>query len=608
MPTFTEVPRAPRTVGDDLDLVNNLRNLYVLARNKRRERYDIWHRNYRLINNRMGSQAGLQANWAPSPRDSEIYPTISALVAWMTDQNTFIDLTPASDPHSPYYEFVGGLCNDLSAVLYSTWLAEDYNGQIKLALWDAFTYGVGIVKSVWDNAVSNGYGNALLRRVDPYSFYPDPNATSLEDAEYLIEARRMSFDELERRYPDKADRVHDLWSSSYETDERPNVFDGVSRVPKANPGALPGAGTLTSYSGSGQVRYGRPRSNSQLYDPIPGIVVYECWLRENSHWSNDQSDPDTPITGERHIEDKWRVVSFAGNEILLDEMAEDLWSHAQHPYERYAFDDIGEFYGISLVDHLAHPQIYINRLLTALQHNAELVGNPIFLEAAGSGTERTSIINRPGQRLTLKGTAAMQNKPDWLRPPDMPAGVSDLVQFWISRMENISGLSAIVRGATPTARNAEGVISSIQEAAFVRIRSGLRNLEKCLEKATTKLADLIIDNYTEPRYMAILGPDGEQSTLALKARHFDAPTPKGATPLKYTINIKAGAASPTSRQARMAEADNLFTLGVIDDEAVLEAHQYPRAKQVIQRKYEKVAAGAQEPGGPGARKRAGRSS
>lgn len=593
MPTFTNALRDQAYRGDDVELISRLRNLYVLARNHKRHRYDQWHRNYRLLHNRMGSSGALQSTWMPSPRDSEIYPTISALVAWMTDQNTYIDLTPAADPHSPYYEFVSKLCNDLSAVLYSTWLAEDYNGQIKLALWDAFTYGLGIVKSVWDNAISNGYGNALLRRVDPYSFYPDPNATSLHDAEYLIEARRMSFDELERRYPDKADAVRDLWSSSGEVDERPDSYTDVSKVPKANPGALPG----------GQVRWSVPRSTAKLYDPIPGIVVYECWLRENSSWRDDQSDPDTPITGENHIEDKWRVVSFAGNTVLLDEMAEDLWSHGQHPYERYAFDDIGEFYGISLVDHMAHPQIYINRLLTALQQNAELVGNPIFIEAANSGTDRVAIINRPGQRLRLTGAAAMQNRPDWLRPPDMPAGVSDLVQFWISRMENISGLSAIVRGATPTARNAEGVISSIQEAAFVRIRSALRNLEKCLEKSTVKLGDLIVDNYTEPRFMAIIGPDGAQTSMALRARHFYGPSDRGAAPLKYTVNIKAGAASPTSRQARMAEADNLFVIGAVDDEAVLEAHQYPNAKEVIRRKTEKEAAGLAQPGGPGARQR-----
>ena len=92
--------------------------------------------------------------------------------------------------------------------------------------------------------------------------------------------------------------------------------------------------------------------------------------------------------------------------------------------------------------------------------------------------------------------------------------------------------------------------------------------------------------------------------MALRARHFYGPTDKGAAPLKYMVNIKAGAASPTSRQARMAEADNLFVIGAIDDEAVLEAHQYPHIKEILSRKYSKEAAGV--PQAPGARQRAGR--
>jgi hypothetical protein len=184
------------------------------------------------------------------------------------------------------------------------------------------------------------------------------------------------------------------------------------------------------------------------------------------------------------------------------------------------FDDIGEFYGISLVDHLAFPQIYVNRLLTALQSNAELTGNPIFMEPVNSGLARTAIINRPGQRLKVSGPQAMQNRPDWLTPPPMPAQVMDIIQFWINRIENILGLSALQKGITPTQRNAEGALNMVQEAAFVRIRSALSNLQSCLQRCAVKLCDLIVDNYTEPRMMAMVGKDGEMTAKALAGRHF----------------------------------------------------------------------------------------
>jgi len=305
----------------------------------------------------------------------------------------------------------------------------------------------------------------------------------------------------------------------------------------------------------------------------------------------------------KHVTTKWRVYVLAANQILFEEDAEDLWSHEGHPYERYVFEEMGEQYGIALVDHLAHPQIYINRLLTALQHNAELVGNPIFIEPSNSGLGRTAIQNKPGQRLTVNANAMQSGaKPDWLQPPQMPDSVRQLVEFWIARIENISGLSAAIKGgAGAQNRTPEGVVSSIQEATFVRIRSALANLETTLARATMKLADLIIDNYTEPRILAVVGPTGKQSALALTARHFVIPTKKGATPLKYQLLLQAGASMPTSRQARVAEADKGFAMGTIDRIGWYEAHQYPNWQIMNQRITQAIATGQWNP--PGARQK-----
>src|SRR5215471_16772303 len=139
-----------------------------------------------------------------------------------------------------------------------------------------------------------------------------------------------------------------------------------------------------------------------------------------------------------------------------------------------------------------------------MQANAEMTGNPIFLESAQSGLDRVAIINRPGQRLRVQGQS-MQNKPDWLQPPSMPTQVKELVDFWIQRMENISGLSSASKGNTSaggsTSRTSDQVMNTIQEAAFVRIRNAISNLERCLVQIGYKLADLVIDNYTIPRFV-----------------------------------------------------------------------------------------------------------
>lgn len=589
----------------DLELINKLRNLFTRARDSRRSRHDNWNRNYRLLHNRMNT-TGIQS-WQPSPRSSEIYPTISALVAWMLDNNVNVDCIPSADPHSPYYDYQSKIANDLAAILYTNWLVEDYLSAEKLVLWDAATYGIGLFKNIWDQERADGYGNAMLIRIDPWSFYIDPQATSLDDMQYCVEARRMSLDEIERRYPGSRLVLEVSGGVDMGIDERPQMLADTSRTPYANAGQLPGSGTFSNPGSSVVGRFGRPNPNKQGPDFDKGTVVYEYWLRENEIWYDDYEDipQDDRPESDKHVTSRWRIVVLAKGEILMDEYADDLWSHGQHPYERFVWDDVGEFYGIALVDHLAYPQIYINRLLSMLQQNAELIGNPIFVEPANAGTARVPIINRPGQRLSLSGVAAMQNRPDWLKPPEMPQLIMELVQFWIDRMENVSGLSGVTKGITPNQRNAEGVINTVQEAAFVRIRAALQNLEATLEKCTEKLADLVIDNYDQKRVMAVIGPEGEKTAMTIFKNHFMLPGDNGDSPLKYVIQIRAGASQPTSRQSRIAEADKLFAMGVIDDQAVLEAHQYPHIQELLERKYEKLMKGLLSP--PGARQRAQRS-
>jgi hypothetical protein len=591
----------------ELDLLNELRQLYTKARDAKRRLYPNWQRNYKLLNNVSADISAI----TPQPRCSEIYPILSSLVAWMMDQNVSFQLFPACDPNSPYFQATADIANDLEVLLNSTHQTNHDDAQIKLVIWDALLYGAGFIKTIWDKSLSNNYGDARLTRVDPYSFYPDPDATSTIDAEYFIEVRKMSMAEVERRYPNS----HLIVNTSGEgIDSGPS--GGTGGTGASNIGRLPSSGSIGSLGAStANTNYSRSGSAPNTVSP-DSVTVFEFWLKENEaieSYSDDTEEDHPDPTSDIKFEEYWRVVVVANNQILLDERADELWSYGSHPYSRYLYDDIGEFYGISLVDHLAHPQLYINRLLTAVQQNVELTGNPIFLEATNSGTDRVTMINRPGQRLRVNpGAAASGNRPDWLRPPEIPGLVMELINFWVSKLESISGLTAITKGATPGQRNAEGVINTIQEAAFVRIRAGLSNLEQTLESAISKKADLIIDNYDEARLVSIIGEEGRRVGKLLKSRHFEVPIearasdPKIMTaPLKYTITVKAGSDTPTSRQARIAETDKLFAMGAIDDEAVLQVHQFPHYQEVIQRKYQKIKDGTFAP--PNKRQASGRS-
>lgn len=570
----------------DIPLINELQSLYESARSKRQEYSDNWARNFRLVHNRhnAGSPTG---DWRPSPKDSEIYPILAAQVGWLTDQENRTEYAPVMEPNSVLYADLGQRCSDLEAIMYSNSVTESYAVHYKLAIWDALMYGLGVLKAVWDGSRGGGYGNAVPKRIDPWCFLPSPDATSLEDMDYCIEVHKLSLEEVCRRWPRKA---ASLTASMVTADDgKPDLGPSSGMKTVHNLGALAPA-TST--------RWSNPTRNGPGFDLTKTVVVKEFWIKENQPVTSDDEDDGVEMVA------NWRVVVLCQNQILMDELAEDVFPFNNHPYERYVFDDTGEFIGISLVDHLANPQIYINRLLTAYQHNTELTGNPVLVESTQSGTIRQSITNRPGQRIRVQGPAGMANKPEWMVPPAMSTDVLNLIQFWIARMENISGLSGVVKGATPAQRNPEGVISTIQEAAFVRVRAAMRNWEDTLYRLHLKLTDLVIENYTEPRYVGILGPDGSKTAKMLASNYFTQPGQNGLAPLQYIMSMKGGSTFPTSRQARIAEAIQLYTLGAVDDQYLLEVCQITNIPVILGRKAEKEAMGMIP---PGARQRSKRS-
>jgi hypothetical protein len=571
-------------------VVGEVMNLFREARAYRAPLVQRWLKNYRTLRNRYWASA--RPDWMPHPEIPEVFPILASMVGWMTDQRIDLEVFPSTMPFSPYNEELYRVAQDLETVMDASWHVNNEEAQLTVMLWDSQIYGTGILKTVWDNTLFGGAGDAVIRRVDPFSFYPDPNARSMDDANYFCEVRRVSVQELDRRFPGAAAKFPS--GTVDEVDAPPDQIEGFSSFPKANPGRISGVGSGV---------YGRPGQGAQVsVTSNPGVTLIECWVREHELYETTVTDEDGTEHKDTRIYDTWRVIVIAGGRVLMNECADELWRHGQHPYSRYLPYDLGEFWGQSLAEMLSSPQESINRLLASMQMNVELTGNPVLVESVRAGLARTQITNKPGTRLTKNEGADL----DWLKPPQMHPVMPILMQHYLSRMEAVSGLSAVTKGQNAGGRNAQGVIDSLQESAFVRVRMALRNLEFTLRSAGYLKASLIAEYYTTPRNVAILGNDGGRASLWLRPRHFYMPDEEGGEPLKFSMLVNAGANTHTSRKVREDQAVMLFTLGALDVEGLLEAIEFPNRQEVARRVNEKMAQGAMQ--APGARQKAGRTS
>lgn len=553
----------------NLHSVTAIREMFSLAREERRPVLDQWHTNYTFLYNKYWNRE-YRPDWRAAAEVPEISPIISARVGWMTDQRPEFTVSMTAEHAGERAVFYDQLADHLELLLNSSYYVNFEEAEIRKSLFDAHVYGTGFIKTVWNPSLADGLGDAQITRVSPYAIYPDPQATCLEDADWIIEVKQMSLAAIDRKFPGAAEK---LGGSGPEDIDEQQTQTAQNRR-RANP-AMGNPGAMST---PGSRNYGM---SSKTWDPAmfhhQGVTVFETWTREHEIVDVPAADNKT----RKSVREHWRVVVMANDVILMDKRADQLWSHRGHPYERIVLEDLGEFWGKSLVELLISGQELLNKLLVAVVQNIDLVGNPILLEPKESGLPRTKKTNMPGQALTAN-TQALQHI-RWLVPPPLHQAIPEMLRYIQERLENISGLQAIAKGANPGGRPSEGSMDTMQEASMVRVRMAQRELEKAMQGAGRKKASLIIDNYTSPRYQAVIGNDGERTHLTLRARHFQAATDEGAAPLALQVKVDAGSQRATSREAQLSRAERFHAIGAVDDYELLKAADWPKAKEVADR-------------------------
>lgn len=546
--------------SEDSEMAGVVRQLFYDARAAKRPLLSQWNTNYLYLRNRPFMLGPAQRGTSLVP---EIFPIISSKVGWKIDRRIVNTVSSSAITHTDYWIDTSDLAADLATILDATYAVNQEEAEIGKAIWDSEIYGTGFLKTSWHPELAGGLGDAKMCRVDPYTIYPDPQARGMADLNYILEVRTMSLQECDRRWPGSAKILRES-PFIEQAEEAPDQLANRQQMPRANPGAISPATTP---------RYGMVGGGFISATQDPGVTVIEAWLREHE----TVEDAEAPL-GYR-IEETWRVVAVSGRHVLMDEPATNLWSHGRHPYSRIVCADVGEFWGFSDVELLIPTQRSINRLLGAMETNTLLTGNPTLVDDQRSGISRTQATNRPGQRFTV----GSGSKVEWLKPPQLQPQMPELVRYMLQRMEAVSGMAAVTRGGSMPGRNAQGVMDAMQEAAFVRIRMELVQLQLALTDAGKLKSSLIVENYTEPRNMAIIGPDGAQKMLQVQGRHFLIPTETGEVPLEYTLLVDAGAAEHTGRKAREDQVLGLANMGIIDGEAVLEALDFPGRGAILKR-------------------------
>lgn len=278
-------------------------------------------------------------------------------------------------------------------------------------------------------------GDVKPIQVSPFNLFPDPLATNVEDAEYIIYATYQHVNVLKTLYPDKAE-----------------FLDGAD-VQYLE---------LVNYRSQGS------RITNQ-------VLVLEMHMRDYTTVEVEEENDGVTTKKTSMKYPLGRVLTTAPdlNLVLKDE---------PNPYETgrfpfFIFKDIDvpfQFWGEGEVKWLLSPQQAINDLSNQIIDNAKHTANQIWIIDKNAGIPQGQLTNRPGL-VIRKNPGSSVERPS---PPSMPMYVSEKINSLKNDIEVISGVHDVTRGQNPSGIESGTAIIALQEAANTRIRLKVK-LHEC---------------------------------------------------------------------------------------------------------------------------------
>lgn len=403
--------------------------------------------------------------------------------------------------------------NDLQQAFLYEWDRERVTRKLYRELITTLVTGTSIFFIPW-NAQKK---NVELVPVNPFNFFPDPLATCIDDADYVIYASYKHVNQLKKLFPKKA---KDLVGGDINYSEL--VYEnGV---------------------------------NSRIDNQV---LVLEVWTRDYESFVEG-------VDGRELQYPRGRVITLCPElGIVLNDKGNP-YQDGRFPFEVMKDYDIpGKFWGEGEVAQLLSPQKYMNELNNAILDNAKATANMPWIIDKNSGIGVGKITNRPG--LVIRKNPGTEVKRD--QAPNMPGYVINAVETYKQDIEQISGVFNSVKGASETGvYTAQGVLA-LQEAGQARIRLKVKLMEDTLGRIAEIWYSRMKQFWKEDRWIRTANMDGSYDFKNFTKRVLSH---------DYDIRILAGSTMPVNRGAmldlmiRLAQTQMPDGQMLVDREAVVE--------------------------------------
>lgn len=291
-------------------------------------------------------------------------------------------------------------------------------------------------------------GDITVDVLSPFEVFPDPLATYIHDAEWVIEEKVRS-----KEY------VKDKYGIDAKEDADAPIGVAESRMFTA---------------GSGDETY-------------KGVAVREYYGKASN----------------KHPEGLWAV--WINDKIVKYEPLSKS-PYVDCPYVMFRSQPIpGRFWPTSITSQLRGPQTDLNKIKSQIRENAIRLGNASVMISRQANVDYTGI---PGEEIFFDDTLP-NSMPQFLRPPDLPVYVLQEIDRIEASIQEISGLHEVSKASVPAGVTAASAINLLQEADDTRLGPEITDMETSLAYAGNLILKLRAKFNDDNRMIQIAGEDGD---------------------------------------------------------------------------------------------------
>jgi len=557
-------------------------------------------------------------SYKASPSMNVLRPAVQTVLPIMTDASPDFDINP-QEPTD--YQFA----DTLNKLVDNWWARRNMQVTLTYNILDCLIFPCGIMKVVWNDEL-DGIGDIECTRVDPRNIYIDADATDFTDAKYVIEEKWIGVAELKLKFPDKA---------QYITGAR------TTTDPKQKTESKTMAGDITLQSPIDQdiplqSNGDSDKNTSATAGQLKIVRVLECWVRDET--LDEMQIEDKQNGGMKSVLKKkyprGRVITILPDSQVLLQGVDNPYADGKFPYIRFIDTVVsGQFWGEGEISPLIETQKLINKVGSTITDWCNRMTNGVWIVDDDSGVNTAMLTNQVGLIINKKRGTEVRRE----AAPNLPSEVFEFYNLLMRLIDQQSGIHDTSRGRTPTGVTAASAIQSLQDADQTRIRLKERNLQASLVQLGYMVVSRMLQFYTTPRVVRITGtqewpefyevffsreeqqeqgnpyPDQfpnpeemiptkkfiantKQYQFSPSTRQYVAVTDWQQTaPSKgeFDVDVVAGTSLPFMKQRRTNLAFQLFQAQAIDQEALLDAVEFPNKDEILRRMNEAKQAAAQ---------------